>query len=1004
MKHLLCLLFLIGLTASLQAQTLDEYATRLEKFGKSVPQEKVFVHMDNSSYFIGDTIWYKAYTMLSTGGPSKLSGLLYVELLNHDGYLVERENIKIENGQGRGCFVLTDSLYSGYYELRAYTRWQLNWGLYEHPHTTYAEDWFYSKQFAREFYRDYDKLYSRVFPVYDKPKQPGQFTQDMTYRPLLRYYKQDIERPEATVTFYPEGGSLIAGTRQRIAFEANDQQGKHLKGKLIVTNKNGQTLAEVPTESRGRGSFELDVTTNGDNDINDLKATFQWEEYSSKAHLPKAEREGVTLRLQTPQPPIGGEQNEGNAESDSLSPYRGLGGLPLTLQCVGTAASEELGVTVTVDGVLCHYQSLGTGDKLSADIPMDKLRTGIAQVTVFNAQGRIWADRLVFINKGDIAGQNITFDGLPTNAVQPFEAVSFDVKGPEGGTVSLAVRDATHSEYTFDGGNILTEMLLASQIKGFVEQPEYYFEKNDEEHQRALDLLLMVQGWRRYNWTEMSVPGAFSLVQPYERTPWIYGSVNRYEAEEQANQFSELSRAAMAEAGMDPDVDAMQYDYPEYDVKQMIKKWHGVEEARLVLKLLKYDLGNPKEEYSTSMTDPLDAQIEVRIFQEKGKEDDKKRKGNALQTNADMAATRFHQNQGSMKHEVTVHAEFATPGKASEGRENAVQGDMMTYNNGLFRIEAPSFYNYCYFFCTASNQEKWKNGKEPEWIAPAEIREDMYGNGEINYPEYYVRFDQPYPRFVKPYNYYQATMNLSPRRNGTRLTRVDDATLMNEVTIGARHRGQKAFDASKPAFVLDAYDAFNAACDAGLCAGYYIGSMRFISDVARTYIGDMNLYRAYELEGRYNTRNTTFNFSTGVLEKYNHLHNLDKVYIYTDYSPRREGDKIYEGDDQPRVIIDLRVSPDGSRYVTYRDRRALLWGYSVCEDYYHVDYSTQPLPSTKDYRRTLYWNPDLQLDSEGRAHVTLYNNSKKTELTISAEGVGQSGTLMTGLSYPEDRQ
>lgn len=984
MKNLFSVLTLfVCLAISAQAQTLDDYANRLEKFGKSIPQEKVFLHTDNSSYFIGDTIWFKAYSMLSTGGASKLSGLLYVELLNHDGFLVERENIKMENGQGRGCFVLNDSLYSGYYELRAYTRWQLNWGMTEHPHTEYAEKWFYSKQFAREFYRDYDKLYSRVFPVYDKPKTPGKYSQDMTLRPLRRYYKQDVDKPEATVTFYPEGGNLVAGTRQRIAFEANDQKGKHLKGKLTITNKRGEMIADVQTESRGRGSFELDVLADGDNNINDLKATFMWDEFTEKAKLPKAEKEGVAMRATYP-----------TTTADNLA---------ISLQCIGTAATEELGLTITVDGVLCHYQSLGTGNKLEANIPMDKLRTGVAQVTVFNANGRIWADRLVFINKDDISGQNISFDGLPTNAVKPFEAVDFDVKGPEGGTISLAVRDATHSEYTFDGGNILTEMLLASQIKGFVEQPEYFFEKNDEEHQRALDLLLMVQGWRRYNWTEMAVSGAFTLSQPYERTPWIYGSVNRYEAEEQSDMFRDAGRQAMAEAGMDPDYDAAVAEYPEYIDLDMIQKWKGLEGARLAAKILKNDLGNPKDDYDRKGIDVLDAQIEMRILQEQAKEADIKRQGTVEIANADMATTRFHQDQGTMKREVTVHAEFATPGKASEGRSNAVQGDMMTYNHGLFRIEAPSFYNYCYFFCTASNQEKWKNGKAPEWVAPGEIREDHNGNGEINYPEYYVRFDQPYPRFVKPYNYYQATMNLSPRRNGTRLTRVDDATLMNEVTIGANHKGLKGFDASKPAFVLDAYEAFNAAIDAGLCAGYYIGASRFISDVARTYIGDMNLYRAYELEGRFNSKNLSFNFSNGVLNLYNHLPNLDKVYIYTDYSPRREGDKIYEGDDQPRVTIDLRLSPDGSRFVTYRDRRAVLWGYSVCEDYYNVDYSNKPLPSTKDYRRTLYWNPDLQLDNEGRAHVQLYNNSKQTELTISAEGVGKSGTMMTGLSYPEDR-
>ena len=96
--------------------TLEGWATRLQKFGKSIPQEQVFVHMDNTCYFLGDTIYFKAYLRRSdTGTPSNLSGLLYAELFNQDGYLVERQLIEMKNGQGSGSFCLLDTLYGGYY-------------------------------------------------------------------------------------------------------------------------------------------------------------------------------------------------------------------------------------------------------------------------------------------------------------------------------------------------------------------------------------------------------------------------------------------------------------------------------------------------------------------------------------------------------------------------------------------------------------------------------------------------------------------------------------------------------------------------------------------------------------------------------------------------------------------------------------------------------------------------------------------------------------------------
>ena len=120
---------------------------------------------------------------------TELSKILYVELLTPDGYVVERQQLEMPDGMANGMFVLEDSLYAGYYELRAYTRWMLNFGQREHPHRTWVEDMFYNRQMAHDFFRDYDKLYSRVFPVYDKPEEEGRYPKDMTVRPLRRYYK-----------------------------------------------------------------------------------------------------------------------------------------------------------------------------------------------------------------------------------------------------------------------------------------------------------------------------------------------------------------------------------------------------------------------------------------------------------------------------------------------------------------------------------------------------------------------------------------------------------------------------------------------------------------------------------------------------------------------------------------------------------------------------------------------------------------------------------------------
>ena len=164
MKNILFLIIFLS-AQSLFADAIDSLEMRL----RNCPiQEKIYIHTDNNSYFVGDTIWYKAYVLRADDlRPTDMSRLLYVELLTPDGYLVERQRIIIDhNTQSYGQFALPDTMYSGYFELRAYTRWQLNFNVTERPHSGMDDEWFFNKQLARDYFRDYEGLYSRVFPIY----------------------------------------------------------------------------------------------------------------------------------------------------------------------------------------------------------------------------------------------------------------------------------------------------------------------------------------------------------------------------------------------------------------------------------------------------------------------------------------------------------------------------------------------------------------------------------------------------------------------------------------------------------------------------------------------------------------------------------------------------------------------------------------------------------------------------------------------------------------------
>ena len=88
--------------------------------------------------------------------------------------------------------------------------------------------------------------------------------------------------------------------------------------------------------------------------------------------------------------------------------------------------------------------------------------------------------------------------GVQTCALPIYGKEKIPVQTP----FALSVRDGMNEVES--GHNMLTDLLLMSEIKGYVNNPQYYFESRDDTHRKAIDLLLRVQGWRRYSWKQMT--------------------------------------------------------------------------------------------------------------------------------------------------------------------------------------------------------------------------------------------------------------------------------------------------------------------------------------------------------------------------------------------------------------------------------------------------------------------------------------------------------------------
>ena len=101
------------------------------------------------------------------------------------------------------------------------------------------------------------------------------------------------------------------------------------------------------------------------------------------------------------------------------------------------------------------------------------------------------------------------------------------------------------------------------------------------------------------------------------------------------------------------------------------------------------------------------------------------------------------------------------------------------------------------------------------------------------------------------------------------------------------------------------------------------------------------------------------------------------LWAHTIYFPREESPQS--------PPYDMR---DGTRYTYFE-------GYSRVSSYYHRDYSEMELPDTADYRSTLYWEPDIETDHQGRFALKFYNNARTKRIAVRAEGITSFGDLVT---------
>ena len=423
---------------------IEKLLKQLAKLTANYPQEKIHLHTDKPYYAIGEDVWFKAYVVTAEkNGPSSVSKVLYVDLIDDQNIIKKKLTLPIENGLAKGNISLLDTLASGNYRLRSYTNYMRN----------FADDFFFEKKI---------KVGNIIDTAQQQEKNP----------------KQKI-----SLKFFPEGGELIAGIRSKVGVKAlvNNGAGINLSGYII--NRNNDKVAEFSTVHAGMGVFALTPLK-----AERYRAIITLADGKNMAFdLPNIQESGYNLAVSQ------------NAEKINLK-IAASGDL--------IAQGKQIIIIGQTNGVI--YATLtGKIDEhaMKASLPKSDFPTGIAQFTLFTAEYKPIAERLAFINNSD----SLKISILPKHQESATKkkssygiAVTDANSNPIDGNFSVSVTNADQVQINEDDEtSIFSSLLLSSDLKGFIEQPNYYFNLANTNREEYLDHLMLTQGWRRFVWQDV---------------------------------------------------------------------------------------------------------------------------------------------------------------------------------------------------------------------------------------------------------------------------------------------------------------------------------------------------------------------------------------------------------------------------------------------------------------------------------------------------------------------
>lgn len=512
---------------------LDKLKAKLTSYNSAYPEEKIYLQFDKPFYKPGEDIWFNAFVLNSNSHkPTDISEVLYVDLSDPKGNTVAHLELVINDGMSKGDFKIAPEDLGGIYHVQAYTNWMKNFGI----ESSFRKDLQVQRvitprlllklDYEKEAYGPGDNVVASLtarnlknellrdaqvnFTVSINGRQikSGASTTDSKGNLALPFVLPDslnstdgllqlvvtsngtresisrsipIVLDRVTVDFYPEGGNLIQGTESRLAFKAVNEYQKAADIRGVIIDEKGNTVTRFSSFHMGMGTFTFTPIRG--------KKYYARVESTGKAQvfpLPEHRETGFAMRL--------------SGRNDSA--------IEFLINAPGKCSAWVVGQS---HGTIFHSEKITLNSGANPiKINTEEFPAGVAVFTLFNHSGQGLCERLVSLNSDKQLNIEVKPDKeryMPGEKVELQISTTDKTGKPVPARLSLSVADDQIISFADDKqDNLLSAMLLSSEVKGEVQEPAFYFDQNEPKASEALDNLLMTQGWRRFKWTEIENP------------------------------------------------------------------------------------------------------------------------------------------------------------------------------------------------------------------------------------------------------------------------------------------------------------------------------------------------------------------------------------------------------------------------------------------------------------------------------------------------------------------